>query len=223
MVATDQLHCARAALACPQAGRSGHHCHARAWCQGSNRTSPAGPCPAVPFCAVLCSPSKPFDSMNGIAMHAVACRALTALCCAVPRSPGKPFDSMNGIAATLLLNTTSSVRFEGSLNVDLNDITMNLVPFPRMHFLVSAMSPMAAPKDVAKLAAPRTLDQVGAPTWRVQPRVVLRGGCCLCCGRTVCGCGGCGCDGYDVCCVVVAATAVVVASQCMLDRLLCIL
>jgi hypothetical protein len=39
---------------------------------------------------------------------------------------------MNGIAASLLLNLTSSVRFEGSLNVDLNDITMNLVPFPRV-------------------------------------------------------------------------------------------
>lgn len=46
--------------------------------------------------------------------------------------PGKPFDSMNGIAAMMLLNMTSSVRFEGSLNVDLNDITMNLVPFPQV-------------------------------------------------------------------------------------------
>ena len=44
----------------------------------------------------------------------------------------KPFDSMNGVAASMLLNMTSSMRFEGSLNVDLNDITMNLVPFPRV-------------------------------------------------------------------------------------------
>ena len=39
---------------------------------------------------------------------------------------------MNGVAASMLLNMTSSMRFEGSLNVDLNDITMNLVPFPRV-------------------------------------------------------------------------------------------
>ena len=45
---------------------------------------------------------------------------------------GKPFDNMNGVAANMLLNMTSSVRFEGSLNVDLNDITMNLVPFPQV-------------------------------------------------------------------------------------------
>ena len=98
---------------------------------------------------------------------------------------------MNGIAASMLLNMTSSVRFDGSLNVDLNDITMNLVPFPhvrpdwnikaysdhsdnelhfssphnvslmvQMHFLISSMSPLSSPKDLAKLSAPRTLDQV---------------------------------------------------------------
>lgn len=55
---------------------------------------------------------------------------------------GKPWDGMNGIAANVLLNLTSSVRFEGSLNVDLNEITMNLVPFPRLHFLQSALSPL---------------------------------------------------------------------------------
>jgi hypothetical protein len=34
---------------------------------------------------------------------------------------------MNGLAANLLLHLTSSIRFEGTLNTDLNDITMNLV------------------------------------------------------------------------------------------------
>ncbi|GAX75354.1 hypothetical protein CEUSTIGMA_g2798.t1 [Chlamydomonas eustigma] len=77
-----------------------------------------------------------------------------------PGSRSKPFDSMNGIAAMMLLNMTSSVRFEGSLNVDLNDITMNLVPFPQMHFLISSMSPLTTPKDMAKISAPRTLDQI---------------------------------------------------------------
>ncbi|GMH40434.1 hypothetical protein BSKO_08338 [Bryopsis sp. KO-2023] len=73
----------------------------------------------------------------------------------------KPFDAMNGIAANLVLNLTSSVRFEGPLNVDLNEITMNLVPFPGMHFLVSSMSPLIGYKDVGKLAdVPRSIDQV---------------------------------------------------------------
>jgi len=32
----------------------------------------------------------------------------------------------------------------------------------QMHFLISSMSPLGAPKDVAKLSAPRTLDQVSS-------------------------------------------------------------
>lgn len=34
----------------------------------------------------------------------------------VRRTQERPFDRMNGIAASLMLNLTSSVRFEGSLN-----------------------------------------------------------------------------------------------------------
>merc|ERR1719377_126123 len=59
----------------------------------------------------------------------------------------KPFDRMNSLVAHLLNNLTSSMRFEGSLNLDLNEITMNLVPFPRMHFLLSSMSPLHLSKD----------------------------------------------------------------------------
>jgi hypothetical protein len=44
---------------------------------------------------------------------------------------------MNGVAANLLLHLTSSVRFEGTLNTDLNDITMNLVSVFWYHALLS--------------------------------------------------------------------------------------
>eukprot|EP00753_Platysulcus_tardus_P018989 PLAT7039.8.p1 GENE.PLAT7039.8~~PLAT7039.8.p1 ORF type:complete len:514 (+),score=205.42 PLAT7039.8:8-1549(+) len=54
----------------------------------------------------------------------------------------RPFDEMNGIAANLLLNLTSGMRFGGELNVDLNEICTNLVPFPRLHFLLSSLAPL---------------------------------------------------------------------------------
>lgn len=69
----------------------------------------------------------------------------------------KPFDSMNNIVANTILNMTSSSRFEGSLNVDLNEIAMNLVPFPKMHYLVSGVAPLYISKDVG--LPPRRLDQ----------------------------------------------------------------
>uniref|UniRef100_A0A2R8ZZE4 Tubulin epsilon 1 n=2 Tax=Pan TaxID=9596 RepID=A0A2R8ZZE4_PANPA len=60
----------------------------------------------------------------------------------------KPFDAMNNIVANLLLNLTSSARFEGSLNMDLNEISMNLVPFPQLHYLVSSLTPLYTLTDV---------------------------------------------------------------------------
>jgi tubulin epsilon len=49
---------------------------------------------------------------------------------------------MNGVVASLLTDLTASARFPGSLNVDLNEITTNLVPFPRLHYLIPALSPL---------------------------------------------------------------------------------
>ena len=56
------------------------------------------------------------------------------------------------------------MRFEGQLNLDLNEVTTNLVPYPRLHFLLSSLSPLGVPRDVAGLApgAGRGMDQVSA-------------------------------------------------------------
>ena len=51
------------------------------------------------------------------------------------------FDSMNELAARMLTGLTAGMRFPGPLNVDLNEITTNLVPFSGMHFLVPSLSP----------------------------------------------------------------------------------
>ncbi len=41
-----------------------------------------------------------------------------------------------------LSNLTASMRFPGDLNVDINEITSTLVPFPRMHFLSTSLTPL---------------------------------------------------------------------------------
>ncbi|XP_002128990.2 tubulin epsilon chain [Ciona intestinalis] len=69
----------------------------------------------------------------------------------------KPFDHMNNIVANMLLNMTSHCRFDGALNVDLNEIAMNLVPFPRLHYLVPSVAPLSISKDIG--LQPRRLDQ----------------------------------------------------------------
>lgn len=52
------------------------------------------------------------------------------------------FEKENAIVANVINNMTCSMRFEGDLNVDMNEITMNLVPFPKLHFLQSSLSPL---------------------------------------------------------------------------------
>jgi len=74
----------------------------------------------------------------------------------------KAFDDMNSIGAHLLTSLTASIRFPGPLNVDLNEITMNLVPFPRMHFLVSSMSPLYSLAN--SRLPPRGIDQMFSDT-----------------------------------------------------------
>ena len=56
----------------------------------------------------------------------------------------KGFDDMNAVAARMLCHLTSSSRFHGEMNVDLNEICTNLVPFPRLQFLMTALSPQRA-------------------------------------------------------------------------------
>ena len=82
------------------------------------------------------------------------------------------FNTMNNIVANLLLNMTrfqsqplsftniftSSMRFEGSMNVDINDIVTNLVPFQNLNFLSSSMTPFCTFKDIKPAA--KVLDQL---------------------------------------------------------------
>jgi tubulin epsilon len=67
---------------------------------------------------------------------------------ALPTRTKLPFDSMNAIAAQMLSNLTCSMRFPGSLNMDINEIATNLVPYPRLHFLLSAISPLSVSKKM---------------------------------------------------------------------------
>jgi tubulin epsilon len=53
----------------------------------------------------------------------------------------KGFNDMNSVAARMLCHLTSSSRFHGDMNVDLNEICTNLIPYPRLKFLMSALSP----------------------------------------------------------------------------------
>merc|ERR1712087_344689 len=56
------------------------------------------------------------------------------------------YDTLNRLIAKAASSMTASLRFEGELNVDLNEFQTNLVPFPRLHFMLTAMAPITTQK-----------------------------------------------------------------------------
>jgi len=59
------------------------------------------------------------------------------------------YDTLNRLIAKAVSSMTASLRFEGELNVDLNEFQTNLVPFPRLHFMLTAMAPITTEKKKA--------------------------------------------------------------------------
>jgi len=60
-------------------------------------------------------------------------------------SIGRPsYINLNRIIAQAISAVTCSLRFEGTLNVDLNEFQTNLVPYPRVHFPMVAYCPIVS-------------------------------------------------------------------------------
>eukprot|EP00918_Siedleckia_nematoides_P066509 GHVU01144672.1.p1 GENE.GHVU01144672.1~~GHVU01144672.1.p1 ORF type:complete len:457 (+),score=52.88 GHVU01144672.1:873-2243(+) len=50
--------------------------------------------------------------------------------------------NLNRIISQVVSSLTASLRFDGMLNVDLAEFQTNLVPYPRIHFMLSSLAPI---------------------------------------------------------------------------------
>jgi tubulin alpha len=56
--------------------------------------------------------------------------------------PRPDYEHLNRLIAQVVSSITSSLRFDGALNVDLNEFQTNLVPFPRIHYPLISYAPV---------------------------------------------------------------------------------
>merc|ERR1712118_175565 len=52
------------------------------------------------------------------------------------------YTNLNRLIGQVISSLTASLRFDGALNVDLTEFQTNLVPYPRIHFMVSSYAPV---------------------------------------------------------------------------------
>ena len=72
--------------------------------------------------------------LNNEAMHDICRRSLD-----IERPT---YTSLNRLVAQSISSLTASLRFDGALNVDITDFQTNLVPYPRIHFMLSSYAPI---------------------------------------------------------------------------------
>jgi len=63
------------------------------------------------------------------------------------------YDNLNRIIAKVVSSMTAALRFDGELNVDMNEFQTNLVPFPRLHFMTTSLAPVLSKKKKESSAA----------------------------------------------------------------------
>ncbi|POW01298.1 hypothetical protein PSHT_12594 [Puccinia striiformis] len=91
--------------------------------------------------------------------------ALFDICQTTLKKPNPTYADLNGLIANVMAGCSTTLRFPGQLNADLRKLAVNMVPFPRLHFLMCGFAPLTAPGSVAyqKISVADLTQQVFSP------------------------------------------------------------
>merc|ERR1719491_2535928 len=70
--------------------------------------------------------------------------ALYDICLRTLKLASPSYSDLNHLIAAAIAGTTCSLRFPGQLNCDLRKLSVNMVPFPRLHFFLVGFAPLTA-------------------------------------------------------------------------------
>lgn len=79
------------------------------------------------------------------------------------------FDDLNQIIAQVMCGVSTSLRFPGQLNGDLRKLGMNLIPFPRLHYLLPSYAPLVSKDSSAYQVRGVPFLGVSYPTLLLEP------------------------------------------------------
>lgn len=77
-------------------------------------------------------------------------QAIYDICTKYLQTVRPTYTNLNRIIAQIISSITASLRFEGALNVDINEFQTNLVPYPRIHYPLATYSPLVS-ADMVRL------------------------------------------------------------------------
>ncbi|KAJ1719816.1 structural constituent of cytoskeleton [Coemansia erecta] len=88
--------------------------------------------------------------------------ALSKICIDVLKIKSPVHADLNKLVAKVMSGVTTSLRFPGQLNADLRKLAVNMVPFPRLHFLMSGLAPLtsAATASYRQISVPDMCQQL---------------------------------------------------------------
>merc|ERR1712080_349142 len=94
------------------------------------------------------------------------------------------YTNLNRIIAQITSSLTASLRFDGALNVDITEFQTNLVPYPRIHFLLTSYAPVISAEKAfhEKLSVAEITNSVFEPASmmvKCDPRHGKYMACCL--------------------------------------------
>ncbi|PQP93790.1 tubulin alpha-3 chain isoform X1 [Prunus yedoensis var. nudiflora] len=94
------------------------------------------------------------------------------------------YTNLNRLISQVISSLTTSLRFDGAINVDVTEFQTNLVPYPRIHFMLSSYAPVISAEKAyhEQISIPEITNAVFEPSSmmaKCDPRHGKYMACCL--------------------------------------------